>query len=891
MAEQEHRITYKAGITRTPSDFLCADGELAECINLATDSEELKPMVQPAAYITSAVNGSGVGIDMPKILYIHKYNGQEMYIGLRETDNGVTVRYDVVWGLGDKENMRIVFPSHNNLLPDSTEKVRVTSIGKSLTVADPKGIHYYMWNADEGKYDTKGLLETPKIRFWLQDSAFKSNTGSYGSILDLSQQTDSKKIIEQEEYNDLIVGLYDKTKKSIAQSKRFCNPFLALCALELYDGTYTKITNPVMLFPCVTSNSHVTAVTLSGDKNLQVSICGYELYFSLDSDYSGFSDIVKNVVIFVSSPTDIYDLSVDQEIHRLASGAVIRDTVCRLTNDPYSKYRTYDNTGLQVGFDAIKKKDTKEVIDNLKSTSVFRKLCEIGIKPVSSGRVSEKIQTHTLENLDTQDRLDTIDYFSHTQLIPEFIYAYNSRLNIANVSRGFFEGFHHFLPLDSTFESYYYFYVKIKTDSGTVWVKHKGETAEKQGLYFYYPDPRATHVTIYKKEPIQQDVYNFYCVLDADLKEHPGLNGAYYYDGTVLPSEYGESQVQVGSEGYSTTIDRVDEDDADNGASEQLANYVIQSEVNNPWVFTAGGYNKVSTGKIVGMSTTTMALSQDQFGRTDLIVFSENGIWGMQVDGTGMYESIHPITRDVCINPENITQTDFAVFFVTKKGLMVISQDSVRCVSAQMNGVTFDTATLSPLAADTDWAGIVSACQGTRSFLDYIRDGKCVLAYDYIDSRVLIINPDFGFAFVYSMADGTISKAVLPATVTNTVNNYPDYLLQSGHTLYSLYDKPREEEVTARQTAFLLTRPMKLAGPVSQSSLRQLMNVGMWSAGSVVKTEVYLSGDMRTWYNDKSRFGAAARYYRLALFIKMRPTERLSGTILTDQERRGNHMR
>ena len=42
--DQEHRISYKAGITRTPSDFLCQDGELAECINLTTDNEELKTM-------------------------------------------------------------------------------------------------------------------------------------------------------------------------------------------------------------------------------------------------------------------------------------------------------------------------------------------------------------------------------------------------------------------------------------------------------------------------------------------------------------------------------------------------------------------------------------------------------------------------------------------------------------------------------------------------------------------------------------------------------------------------------------------------------------------------------------------------------------------------------
>ena len=71
------------------------------------------------------------------------------------------------------------------------------------------------------------------------------------------------------------------------------------------------------------------------------------------------------------------------------------------------------------------------------------------------------------------------------------------------------------------------------------------------------------------------------------------------------------------------------------------------------------------------------------------------------------------------------------------------------------------------------------------------------------------------------------------------------------------------------------------------------MNVGDWNeaGGSVVKTDIYLSSDMRTWYNDISRFGAAARYYRLALYIKMLPTERLSGTLLTSQERRNNNIR
>jgi hypothetical protein len=137
----------------------------------------------------------------------------------------------------------------------------------------------------------------------------------------------------------------------------------------------------------------------------------------------------------------------------------------------------------------------------------------------------------------------------------------------------------------------------------------------------------------------------------------------------------------------------------------------------------------------------------------------------------------------------------------------------------------------------------------------------------------------------------------------NVVNNYPDYLLQATATLqdrgklYSFYEKPREEGITTRQLAFMLTRPMKLDGPVTVSSLRQLKNVGMWSNGTTlnpvkpVQSQLYLSDDMEHWYKDDSRMGAAAKYYRLALFINMLPSERLSGTIITTQPRRTNNFR
>ena len=40
-------LSYKKGITRTPSDLLCEDGDLAECVNLEVRNEELVPMEMP----------------------------------------------------------------------------------------------------------------------------------------------------------------------------------------------------------------------------------------------------------------------------------------------------------------------------------------------------------------------------------------------------------------------------------------------------------------------------------------------------------------------------------------------------------------------------------------------------------------------------------------------------------------------------------------------------------------------------------------------------------------------------------------------------------------------------------------------------------------------------
>ena len=118
------------------------------------------------------------------------------------------------------------------------------------------------------------------------------------------------------------------------------------------------------------------------------------------------------------------------------------------------------------------------------------------------------------------------DFYSFCPLEADFLYSYNNRLNAAGIKRGFFEGFNFFLPYDNNFSSEYTAYVTIKTPEGEKVIAHTYTTNQQQGIWFYYPDPRASHVYIHREV---SDI----CVCDADLTEHPGLNGAFYFKGLL----------------------------------------------------------------------------------------------------------------------------------------------------------------------------------------------------------------------------------------------------------------------------------------------------------------------------------------------------------------------
>lgn len=969
--KQEKRISYQAGITRRPSDFLCKDGDLAECINLTTDSEELKPVVQPSEFMD--MNKFNVG----KIVFVHSSGDEKRYIALNLTSG-------FMWGTRNEQTGEFERGTENVIPLPGQSGFKFTAVGKTLIVSDDAGVHYYLWKPsgeENGYKQLPDAIPDPVFTPYIGSSARGGQAGVPTDYLDVVCNSGKylgciggsfprPQITDQEAFNDLVVGLYSKNKRQIAKKKGFCTPFFVRAAVELRNGEYTKITNPVLLFPCVRENSWATYIDMV-DNVLMYTQYAW-LKFSQETDYSEWSDIVKGVTLFISDGVEVHDLVEDQSNRAIQDDTqdldFVSTSLTSMVESNTSSYYNYEphvtaTGGLSLySYYVLNRRDPQDIVNDIESSSIFYKLCDIGLKPITKQNVASYVKSNVLENLVNQQQLKVDDYYSRSRFNAEVIHAYNSRLHMANVKRSFFEGFDYFLPMDGG-SADYTFYVTINTDKGKITVKHGPiTTTQRQGNYFYYPDARAEKVVIVKNGSV-------ICV--RNLKEHSGLNGAYFLRG--LPG----TSPNVGGVVY-----QWDQDISDTGTAptpstdptDDFPNYIIVSEVNNPFVFRSTGYHSIGNGVVVGMATQAQALGQEEHGIHPLIVFTDRGLVTLKVGNDGQYTNrVDEMPREVCINPACITETDGAVFFVSKKGLMVIVGNQASCVSENLNGHPFDIADLPGLEAASladqtlataPWAEIITACQGTETdhttvngFLEFIRSENCRIAYDYVDKRLLIVNPDFGFAYVYGMADGSICKTVLPAVIDNVVNDYPDNLLQggAGGTVYSLYDKPREDEVDNLQTAFLLTRPMKLGGPLTVSSLRELVNVGFWdkevvqaplpvNSGteaneapapgtetetpeeneaetpissetegaeetsedaeepgvtpeetpteiSCVKSMVWVSDNLKKWYLMSSRFGAAAKYFRLGLFIKMLPTERLSGTIITEQERRTNNLR
>ena len=872
---KQQQLTFEKGITNVPSDAICSDNALAECIGLTYQDGEHRVIQNPRRVIEQ-LDGT--------LLFVHKTAGQQRYIYRKKNTGATPNTYSIKWRTLEDATEHTVVDNYSTVAD-----IEVTAIGKTLILSLSEQIKYFLWKADIGEYSDLGVIPAPVIDFSIDElegnmPGFNYKDVCFRELASYLDYADGRYTIDQghqEDYNNVVIGLYSKCKKHLAEHTLFDRPFMVRFAVELYDGSYTLVSDPICMFPAVTKNCRGWF-----DDNFHivyVFVSGYELSFSARFDYSEWEDIVKNVVLFVSDQVEILNTTGDQfpkygwveeegvwqpQVYHDAIMSPVYNRRAELHHNRTYMLRQFDRGSTDIylsdwGMFPIKEREPKEILRDLERVSVFYKLCEIGtISTAEWKNVKDYVPEHTLENITTQEQLPD-DYYSRAPLSAERIMTYNNRLLLSNVKRGFYEGFGSFLPYDGSRSYTYVLCVYINTPWGVRIVRKEVTTTEKMGVYFFYPDPRAFKVEIYVRDQYTPILTALYKTLT--LKEHPFLNGAYFFDSLPDGTEDEPSQLVPGQDMSPAAIT----------TPEKLSNQIWTSEVNNPFVFRPEGNITIGNGNIIGISTLTDALSQGQFGQFPLIIFTDEGIWAASTGQTGLFTAVHPMSREVCNNVSSITQTDGAVFFTSEKGLMVVAGKQVKCVSEQMSGK--EDSFVSELYDDTDLG----------SFAEFLK--QCFIAYDYRDSLLWIFNRGSMYCYVYAIKSGTFSKQAIE--VMNAVNNYPDYLLQDAwNGILSLTGRVNINAEHTTYTASFLTRPMKLENGLALKSIMQVIHIKDIQGSMTLR--IFASNNLSHWVELNSLSGMPWKYYRFLYdFSDLKATDRFAGSVLVTQERRINRLR
>lgn len=934
------------GVTAIPSDYDCADGTLDQAINLVPENGALRPVLPPKTlfYIPPRYT----------MLAVHKVAGIDMLLFYAADNNG-KIYY------GNKKDLETNFAANIkeiDIFISGDENVYDCAIiGNTVCLATESGLQYLLYR--DGTYVYLGakppfialefgMIKEPRHGAYQEKdivihkdmSPEKPTAATFGMESELASLT-------QQLYGMLLPYVND----NITAKGYFYQPFFVRYAYRLYDGSHYWPSAPILMLPTATIPLLKIGAVSSGDDANHVKVkttmlvdkyslmcrpCGVT---SDGGSLSAWSDIVSGIDIFVSAPIYTYMQSKDLtnpwlNAKSLMSRAPFAKTkvITTSTGDTDTQVTTLlghyaeELTGSCIDRTFVSQDNnaaTKywNLVANEDFGTEIQKACNFYLyKSISISEASTYLYTPAklppddadLSNLVSRQTLAD-SYQSHHTIVPRSLYAFNSRLNCANMRIQIPQPF----PLNSAMERTYVkaedghhvnvdYAVTIKVycrvDSQVYCRTHQGVKRNDNALgmdvlfnpsstaprYFYYPDTNAFRAEIlceYDDGTTQGGVRVKHVL---PLKAHEYLNGAYFFQalapGVVPPAN---------STNVSALTGEVD-----------ISNKIYTSEANNPFTFAPVCINTIGNGRILALSAAVKALSQGQFGQFPLYAFASDGIWALHTNTSGSYSAVSPVSRDVCVNAAAITQTDTEVLFPAARGLMVLSGANVKCVSEDIdNKIPYNIPlnTLpgldilhSELKHDND------DCIAIVPFRDFLAEAR--ILYDHAHQRVFVANATKSYAYVLSLTDSRWGMA--HSALDYGVLSYPYSLAVSrifGHgdnARRAVLDFSRYDNEDSETECMFVTRPMKLDAPDVLKTISEVVLRGYFYKNHVA-IALYGSRDLYSWQliwsatNHRLRgfSGTPYKYFRIAAYGWLYPDESISGISINTYTRYTNRLR
>lgn len=674
------------------------------------------------------------------------------------------------------------------------------------------------------------------------------------------------------------------------ERERFGQPFLVRWALRLYDGSLTRQSPPVLMLPSTGPGPVVQNVAGAdsdqyftekdgGIVKAWFSIWGVSARLQWSSSYNilhplrDWRDVVKGVEVYVSAPLSRYDqegqvssftspaelvstkdfadFSVSDtmtvpDVERTCVGFA-RRSLPDLYHDAEGEYPWGNGQGLSradrwLGIVNLPEKSEQQWLSLLTDTAEFYHLASVDLVDLpdsSKGMVSVPVEQGALTALQAR-RSMTDDYKSHDIISAEDMYVFNSRLMLGNISRKVFPGFSpgSLIAFTSPAPSDAKIRVRFRrqTDTGTLlseWMNADGSFGSPFAAshwkltpvkYLYHPDPEVDRAEI---------EWSAGAVLfrrSVKMEPHSFLHGALWCE---LPWREAESSIT------SAPMDPPSREDMD--FIKKDSNEVYSSSPANPFLFPMQGMYTVGTGSVIAIRAAVRALSQGQFGEHPLYAFTDEGIWALATAANGSFAAVQPVSRDVCSSRDSIAQTDSAIIFETRRGIMMISGVDTTLLSLPLRdgNPVRKVRELSLMGLDK----LASGNSDPLAALDPELPQGGRIVYDYVGRRLWVYREGEG-ALVLDMASGSWGR-VDHSPLCSPVEAYPHaWVNVPGGKVADLGDlihSPGGEEI------LWVSRSVAPSGGERLLTVRRMVVRGDFPRGAV-RLLLWASRDGRSWH-------------------------------------------
>lgn len=872
-----------SGVTAQPSDYQSPDGALTTAINLIPEDGQLNPVLPPKQIAQLPSDYT--------IVFIHKTATYCHYI-VKHSVAAFPISKDELYWLDESD---IKVPSEGETIPikalftsDENYKFNdITAVGNTIILSLSNGLRYILWQDEIKNYSNLGqhIPELP-ISFSLSGVVRESGDDYYTVEgvpgMTLHPGAGDTMIIDNEEIKDKITdSVLSKVnafieKQSIEESK-FIFPFFVRYALRLYDGTLTMYSSPVLM---ITTSYCCPQSFIVGFGNDYIKYKIAALVFDLEkevmdvsklTELKKWSDIVTSVDVFISSPVYTYKQSDKvQGVSNLSyeqKGFSISHYAREEQYDTRSYLKYLVNEKIQAEITTIENCEfilptygDSEVAKSIGDVTNFYLLSSIKLDNLRTGRDIIRIEKNYLNSLTSRERIsyenDSQDYIN-----AKFLHVYNNRLHLGNVTKTLTLPSRPSAYVDYTntdiegnhtpgTRSEYKVYMIIKKNGSSICVADTDDSGEYMGhelsfpfFYFYYPDPNAEFVIIKSTsiDDVRDEIVSYYKL---PLTSHDFLRGVYFFQGWNVDWEIYKTTITPPS--VATLEER----------TIPLPNKLYVSEVGNPFFFPVTSINTIGSGEIIGISSASKALSQGQFGQFPLYAFCSDGVWALSVNSTGGYNTVQPITRDVCISKDSITSTDSEVLFATDRGIMLLSGSSASCISDAINTKhQFNVLGLPGMEKlhDEILGHDKDGCLPMAPFLDFIKG--CRMLYDYVHQRILLFNSQKTYAYLFSLKSK--QWGIMKSNIASALNSYPDALAMTNDSKLVTFSEFGADS----EKCMLVTRPFKLGNPDMLKTIHSLFIRGQFSNKDACVV-LYGTRDMEHWHLVGSSWNHKLRYLR-----------------------------